>query len=98
MQIESLLKDYVTRIQELECELLQIQKLKFPSVPSSRHVSFDSSNNYGDNMLGLDFESLHSDGRIFLPTCKTFIIIIYIVTPYSSLNSKTFTYNFLSTS
>jgi kinesin family protein 4/21/27 len=62
VQTESLLKDYVTRIQELECELLQIQKLRFPLVPSSRPVSFDSSNNYGDNMSGLDFESPHIDG------------------------------------
>ncbi len=93
MQIESLLKDYVIRIQELECEPLQIQKLKFPSVPSSRLVSSYSSNNYGNNMSRLDFESPCIDGQIFLPTCKTFIIIVYIVIPYS-LNSKTFTFFF----
>ncbi len=49
-------------------------------------------------MLKLDFESPHIDGQNFLPICKTSIIIVYIVIPCSSLNSKAFTWNFLSTS
>ncbi|CAM6029514.1 unnamed protein product [Sphagnum balticum] len=66
-QTGSLLKDYVTRIQELECELLQIQNSRFPSVQSSRPVSSHFSGSFGDSASGLDFETTHVDGRIFLP-------------------------------
>jgi hypothetical protein len=57
VQVASLLKDYVIIIQELEWELLQNYNLRLSSVPSSRHVSSYSSDIYGNNISGLDFES-----------------------------------------
>lgn len=74
LQTGSLLKDYVTRIQELECELLQIQNLRFPSVQSSRPVSSDSSGSFGDSASGLYFETTHVDGRICSPAGKISVI------------------------
>jgi hypothetical protein len=74
LQTGTLLKDYVTRIQELECELLQIQNSGFPSVQSLRPVSSHSSGSFGDSASGLDFETTHVDGRIFLPAGKISVI------------------------
>ncbi len=74
LQTGSLLKDYVTRIQELECELLQIQNSRFPSIQSSRPISAHSSDSFGDSASGLNFETTHVDGRIFLPAGKISVI------------------------
>jgi hypothetical protein len=73
-QTGSLLKDYVTRIQELECELLQIQNSRFPSIQSSRPVSSHSSDSFGDSASGLDFETTHVDRRVFLPAGKISVV------------------------
>jgi hypothetical protein len=66
VQTEGLLKDYVTRIQELECELLQMQNSRFPSIGSLRPVSSQSSDSFEDSVSGIDFGGVNSDGSIFL--------------------------------
>jgi kinesin family protein 4/21/27 len=74
LQTGGLLKDYVTRIQELECELLQIQNSRFPSIQSSRPISSHSSDSFGDSASGLDFETTHVDRRVFLPPGKISVV------------------------
>jgi hypothetical protein len=71
VQTEGLLKDYVTRIQELECELLQMQNSRFPSIGSLRPVSSQSSDSFEDSVSGIDFGGVNSDGSIFLTSGKT---------------------------
>jgi hypothetical protein len=70
VQTEGLLKDYVTRIQELECELLQMQNSRFPSIGSLRPVSSQSSDSFEDSVSGIDFGGVNSDGSIFLTSGK----------------------------
>ncbi len=71
VQTEGLLQDYVTRIQELECELLQMQNSRFPSIGSLRPVSSQSSDSFEDSVSGIDFGGVNSDGSIFLTSGKT---------------------------
>lgn len=68
VQTDNLLKEYVVRIQELECELQQLQHARAPSDTSSKAPSSTSSRSRGESTAGPGFGVAGIDGDIYLRT------------------------------
>ncbi|XP_024400613.1 kinesin-like protein KIN-4C isoform X1 [Physcomitrium patens] len=68
VQTDNMLKEYVTRIQELECELQQMQHARVPFYTPPRPPSSTSSRSRGESTAGPGFGVAGIDGDIYLRT------------------------------
>lgn len=75
MQTDNLLQEYVSRIQELESELQQLQHSRPQSVTSSSAPSSFSSRSMGESAAGPGFGVAGIDGDIHLPPGKGFLYL-----------------------
>ena len=72
LQTDNMLKEYVSRIQELEAELRQLQYSRTFSSTSSRPPASLSSHSMVESAAGAGFGVAGIDGDIHLPPGKSF--------------------------